>query len=223
MAEMYCTKVDGVYLYLHIMVLKIATQSASPWGEQKGVELHYKLSKLEDYQIERGNKTQPESYSHLWEVIDLLEVLIQETELNGDTNSHLLKDKVFLAWYKALSRSESKWAEHLIRLFYVKDGNTRNPDSNEIGRKLYNMCAEQVTGSDERFETMPGTRAAPALLNKPRAPAPKAARKSTKYSSERKSPSSGYSEKAASNASSASKQNSSSSKSPHVMMTTAIF
>ena len=152
MARFYSTKIDGVFLYLHILFLKLAAQSSSPYGEQASLAIQVNLNKLKDWPIHRGNRTQTKSFQFLRQALDLIFKLVQQAEQNGDSNADDMKDKVFLAWYTTLCHNESTWSNLLLRCFYVTGGSTRNPNCDTVERLLSEMCSENISVEDSQFQ-----------------------------------------------------------------------
>ena len=209
-ARFYSTKVDGVFLYLHILFLKLAAQSSTPYGEQAALAIQRNLEKLKAFPVGKGNRANKRSYQQVRHALDLITTLVQQAEQNGDRNSGGIKDKIFLAWYTTLSKNESTWSDLLLRCFYVSGGSTRNPDCDKVERLLAEMCAEWVDVEDSQYDIAKNVASADTTSR--RAPP----RKSPKIAPGGKPPSSYTSEGAAfkKHTSSTSKQNSSSPKSP---------
>ena len=184
MARFYATKIDGVFLYLHILFLKLAAQSSTPYGEQAELAIQRNLEKLKAFPISRGNKAQTRSYEQVRHALDLIGTLVQQAEQNGDRNSGDMKDKIFLAWYTTLCKHDSTWSDLLLRCFYVSGGSTRNSDCDTVERKLAEMCAEQINVDDSQYEVGPKNVASAHTGSKPKG----GARKFAKSASERRSP-----------------------------------
>ena len=135
MARFYATKIDGVFLYLHILFLKLAAQSSTPYGEQAELAIQRNLDKLKAFPISRGNKAQTRSYEQVRHALDLIHTLVQQAEQNGDRNSGDMKDKIFLAWYTTLCKHESTWSDLLATNASLADSQYGPPLADELQRR----------------------------------------------------------------------------------------
>ena len=177
MARLLTANEDGVFLYAHVVFFKLAFQSLTSYGEQKVLELEHKKDQLAHADINHGNKTMASSFVRLQTYLDLLSIVKQDYTDSGDTNPQRHIDKIVHSWYMLLSGTDNSWSDHLLESFYKPGTRIRNTNTNEIVRKLQEMCAERITTQDERFEAL-GTKVAAADANphgqsKGRRPKPK--------------------------------------------------
>ena len=152
MVQMLTREHQGIFFYRHVLFYKITTLAVAPFGQSAITELAENKKTVMNYQICSGNETSDKSFIKLSSYIDKVELLQSKMKKANDPNPKAHTDQVFSHWYSLICRDGRDWAKYLRPIFYKSETDkTLNPNSDEIIRKMRDICAERRRTADNLF------------------------------------------------------------------------